>query len=99
MVYPSLTVGRRVHKGTIFTSYALDDVSVAVSYSRSGELRKEMTTQSLMVLPLNLGAGQYIAMHATLTARDFFLANLYPSGPFTCIFPKPLPSCSCVSCG
>ena len=25
-------------------------------------------------------------MHATLTARDFFLANFYPSGPFTCIF-------------
>ena len=30
-------------------------------------------------------------MHATLTARGFFLANFYPSGPFTCIFPKPLP--------
>ena len=32
--------------------------------------------------------GQYIAMHATLTARNFFLANFYPSGPFTCIFSK-----------
>ena len=41
----------------------------------------------------------YIAMHASLTARDFFPANFYPSGPFTCIFPKPLPSFSCVSCG
>ena len=31
-------------------------------------------------------------MHATLTARDFFLAYFYPSDPFTCIFfPKPLP--------
>ena len=30
--------------------------------------------------------GQYIAIHATLTARDFFLANFYPSGPFTSIF-------------
>ena len=30
-------------------------------------------------------------MHATLTARDFFLAYIYPSGPFICIFPKPLP--------
>ena len=30
--------------------------------------------------------GQYIAIHATLTARDFFLAYFYPSGAFTCIF-------------
>ena len=33
-----------------------------------------------------------VAIHATLTARDFFLAYFYPSGPLTCIFfPKPLP--------
>ena len=34
-----------------------------------------------------------IAIHATLTARDFFLAYFYTSGPFTCIFfgAKPLP--------
>ena len=25
-------------------------------------------------------------MHATLTARDFFIANFYPSGPLTYIF-------------
>ena len=25
-------------------------------------------------------------LHATPTARDFFLANFYPCGPFTCIF-------------
>ena len=42
--------------------------------------------KSLNVLPLKPGAGRYIAIHATLTARDFFLAYLYPSGPFTCIF-------------
>ena len=36
------------------------------------------------------GIGQYIAIHATLTARDFFLAYFYPSSPFTCIFSKPL---------
>ena len=47
-----------------------------------------MTTHSLKVLPLKTGVGQYIAMHATLTARDFFPANFYPSGPFTCMFPK-----------
>ena len=40
---------------------------------------------------LKPGVGQYIAMHATLTARDFFLANFYPSGPFTCSFSKTSP--------
>ena len=59
---------------------------------RSGELRTRkfkshlMRTQSLQVLPLKPGLGQYNAMHATLTARDFFLANFYLSGPFTCVF-------------
>ena len=33
-------------------------------------------TQSSKVLPLKPGVGQYTAMHATLTARDFFPANL-----------------------
>ena len=51
------------------------------------------------VLPLKPGVGKYIAIHTTLTARDIFLANFYPSGPFTCIFPKPLLSFSCASCG
>ena len=64
---------------------------------RSGELRTQklkshlVRTQSLNVLPLKPGIGQYIAKHATLTARDFFLAYFYPSGPFTCIFSKPSP--------
>ena len=44
-----------------------------------------LRTQSLKVL-LKPGVGQQIATRATLTARDFFLANSYPSGPFTCIF-------------
>ena len=63
--------------------------------SRSGELRTQklksplVRTQSLNVLYLKPGVGQYIAIHATLTARDFFLAYFYPSGPFTCIFSKP----------
>ena len=48
-------------------------------------------TQSLNILPLKPGIGQCIAVHATLTARDFFLADFYPSDPFTCIFFKPLP--------
>ena len=65
--------------------------------TRSGELRTQklkshlVRTQSFNVLPLNPGVGQYIAIHATLTASDFFLAYFYPSGPFTCIFSKPLP--------
>ena len=48
-------------------------------------------TQGLDVLPLKPGVGQYIAIHATLTARDFFLAYFYPSNPFTCIFSKTSP--------
>ena len=65
---------------------------------RNGELRKQkvkshlVSTWSLNVLPSKPGVGQQIAIHATLTARDFFLAYFYPSGPFTCIcFPKALP--------
>ena len=67
---------------------------------RSGELRMQklkshlVRTQSLNVLPLKPGVGQYIAMHATLTARDFFLAYFYTSSPFTCIFSKTSPDFS-----
>ena len=58
----------------------------------SGELRTQklkshlVRTQSLNILPFKSGVGQYTATHATLIARDFFLAYFYPSGPFTCIF-------------
>ena len=38
--------------------------------------------------PFKPGAGLYIAMHATPTARNFFLANFYRAGPFTSIFSK-----------
>ena len=64
---------------------------------RSGELRTQklkphlVRTQSLNVLPLKSGVGQSIAIHATLTDRNFFLAYFYPSGPFTCIFSKTSP--------
>ena len=53
----------------------------------------------LKVLPLKPGVGQYIAIHATLTARDFFLAYFYSSGPFNCIFSKTSPDFFCVGCG
>ena len=62
------------------------------SSPRSGELRTQklkshsLRTQSLKVLPLKPGVGKCIATYATLTARDFFLPNFYPSGPFTGIF-------------
>ena len=45
----------------------------------SGNSTGELRTHSSKVLPLKPGVGQYIAMHATLTVRDFFLANFYPS--------------------
>ena len=60
--------------------------------TRGGKLRTQklkshlVRAQSLNVLPLKPGVGQCIATHATLTARDFFLAYCYPSCPFTCIF-------------
>ena len=70
---------------------------------RSGELRTQklkshlVRPQSLHVLPLKPGIGQYISIPATLTARDFFLANFYLSGPFTYIFSKTSPNFSRVA--
>ena len=72
---------------------------------RSGELRTQklkshlVRTQSLNVLALKPGVGQYIAIHATLTARDFVLAYFSPSGPLTCIFSKTSPDFSCIGYG
>ena len=49
----------------------------------SGELRTQklkshlVRTQSLNVLPWKPGVGQYIAIHATLTAMDLFLFCLF----------------------
>ena len=34
-----------------------------------------------------------------LTVREFFLANFYPSGPFTCIFSETSPDFSYVDFG
>ena len=83
----------------LLTMYLFVKVSLnGLKVPRSGELRTQklkshlMRTQSLKILPLKPGVGQYKAIHATLTARDFFLVNFYPSGPFTCIFPKLHPS-------
>ena len=71
---------------------------IQLTKPRSGELRTQklkshlVRTQSLNVLPFKPGVGQYIAIHSTLTAREFFLAYFYPSSPFTCIFSKTSPN-------
>ena len=60
---------------------------------RSGEMRTQkskshlMRTQSLSVLPLKPGVGQYIAMHSMLTARDFYLFPSFRSN-YLHFFPK-----------
>ena len=63
---------------------------------RSGVLRTQklkthlLIIQSSKVFLLSLEQVR-IAMHATPAARDLFLANFYPSGPFTRIFSKTSP--------
>ena len=60
--------------------YTAELQAILLALPRSGELRTQklkshlVRTQSLNVLPLKPGVGQYIAIHATPTARDFFLA-------------------------
>ena len=84
-----LSVGLGAEFFLFFSSFFLSSSS---SSFRSGELWTQkfkshlVRTQSLNVLRLKPGVGQYIAIHAKLTARDFFLAYFYSSGPFTCIF-------------
>ena len=48
-----------------------------------------MRIQSLKVLLLKPEVGQYIAMHATLTAKDFFLANSTLPVHSPAFFPNP----------
>ena len=50
-----------------------------------------MRTQGLKVLPLKPEIGQYIAMHARLTARGFFLLISTFRSNHLHFFPKPLP--------
>ena len=78
---------------------------LSVCAPRSEELQTQklkshlVRTQRLNILPLKPGVGQYRAIPAMLTARDFFLAYFYPSGPFTCTFSKTSPDFCCVGCG
>ena len=65
------------------------DAEIKVPSSGNTELKRS---------PLKPGVGQYIAMHATLTARDFLLISTLPVHS-PAFFPKPLPIFSCVGCG
>ena len=83
----------------LLSSYSCGCCKVPLySHPRSGELGTQklkshlVRTQSLNVLPFKPGVGQYIAIHATLIAREFSLAYFYPSSPFTCIFSKTSPN-------
>ena len=73
--------------------------------SRSGELQTQklkshlVRTQSINVLPLKPGAGQDIAIPATLIARVSSLRISTHPVHSPAFFPKPLPIFSCVSCG
>ena len=86
-----------IPKSGVTFSHEPDSAMSTVCLPRSGELRTPklkshlVRTQSLNVLPLKPGVGQSVAIHATLSARDFLLTYFYPSDPFTCIFSKPLP--------
>ena len=59
------------------------DAEIKVPSSENTELKRS---------PFKAWSRSYIAMHATLAPSDFFLAYFYHSGPFICIFPKPLPT-------
>ena len=57
-----------------------------------------LRTQSSMDFPFKPGADLYIAMHATPTAKDFFLVNFYPVVHSLERFLKPLLSFSYTGC-
>ena len=88
---------RRTLIGCVYT-YSLFWCSITICSFPEWELRMQklksrlVRTQSLKVLPLKPRVGKYIAIHATLTARDFFLAYFHPSFPFTCNFSKTSPN-------
>ena len=95
--FTCISIHKFSHQLSVFSLCSPSLISASLVLStipRSGELRTQklkshlVRAQSFNVLPLKPGVGQYIAIHATLTARDFFLAYFYTSGPFTCIFSK-----------
>ena len=68
---------------SFFLSASSSSLLLLLLLPRSGELRTQKLkshltrTQNLYVLPLRPGVGQYIAIHATLTARDLCLSCLF----------------------
>ena len=68
------------HSSSSSPQWGAADAEIKVPSGENTELKRS---------PFKARVDQYIAIHARLTARDFFLACFYPSGPFTCIFSKP----------
>ena len=67
--------------------FSSKDIDTGPTDRRTQKLKTNLLrTQSSKISPFKPGAGTYIAMHATPVARDSFLANFYPYGPFTWIF-------------
>ena len=60
-----------------YTSHEITSKSFPQWRSANAEIKvpSGVRTQSLNILPLEPGVGQYIVVQATLTAMDFFLAN------------------------
>ena len=59
------------------------DAEIKVPSGENTELKRS---------PYPAWSGRCMAMHATLAAREFFLAYFYLSSPFTCIFSKTSPN-------
>ena len=98
--------GKRLNREPHTVHKLLLYVSSATPHPRSWKLRTQklkshlVGTQSLNVLPFKPEVGQYIAIHATLTARDFsslLISALPVRSP--AFFPKHLPIFFCVGCG
>ena len=97
--YPSckwLQQSRTPHKIGPVLSFPHESLAASPQPFRRGELRAQklkshlVRTQRLNVLPLKPGVGQYTAIHAMLTVREFFLiSTLRVHSPV--FFPKPLP--------
>ena len=101
----ALNTGTCIRQGDLFYSAGLHSNHVLAT-ANTGEIRRgfgknagEWTGRVEISKEEVPAVGQHIAIHATLTARDLFLAYVHPSGPFTCIFSKTFPDFSCVGCG
>ena len=88
---------RRLYITCRLYSASWSPLQYTVRRPRSGELRTQkwkthlLRTPSLMGLPLEPWVAQCRAIYATLIAKNFFLANFYPHGPFICIFSETSP--------